>query len=63
MTNNIQYTVPNDYQIQIKLVRDADVRLYGTIDDSKGKKILLDDTISISASKHIAKIIKLKHDS
>jgi hypothetical protein len=60
MTNNIQYTVPNDYQIQLKLVRDADVRLYGTTDDSKGKKILLDDTISISASKHIAKIIKLK---
>lgn len=60
LTNKIQYTVPIDYQIQIKLVRDADVRLYGTTDDSKGKKILFDDTISISASKHTAKIIKLK---
>ena len=59
MTNSVQYTVPNDYQIQIKLIRDADVRLYGTTDDSKGKKILFDDTISISGSKHIAKIIKL----
>ena len=60
LTNKIQYTVPIDYQIQIRLVRDAAVRLYGTTDDSKGKKIHLDDIISISSSKHIAKIIKLK---
>lgn len=58
VTNNIQYTVPHDYQIQIKLNRDADVRLYGITDDSKGKKVLFDDTILISASKRIAKIIK-----
>jgi hypothetical protein len=60
VTNKIQYTVPLDYQIQIKLVRDADVRLYGTTQESKGKKVLFSDTISISASKHIAKIIKLR---
>jgi NAD+ kinase len=60
LTNKIQYTVPIDYRIQIRLVRNADVRLYGTTDDSKGKKIFFNDTISISASKHTAKIIKLK---
>lgn len=60
LTNKIQYTVPIDYRIQIKLVRDANVRLYGTTDESRGKKVLFDDTISISGSKHIAKIIKLK---
>ncbi|MFL6503249.1 MAG: hypothetical protein ACJ70W_06895 [Nitrososphaera sp.] len=60
LTNKIQYTVPIDCQIQIRLVRDAAVRLYGTTGDSKGKKIHLDDIISISSSKHIAKIIKLK---
>jgi len=60
LTNRIQYTVPIDYQIQINLIRDADARLYGTTDDSKGRKIHLDDIISISASKHIARIVKLK---
>lgn len=60
VTNKIQYTVPLDYQIQIKLVRDADVRLYGTTQESKGKEVLFGDIISISTSKHIAKIIKLR---
>ncbi len=60
LTNKIQYTVPIDCQIQIKLVRDANVRLYGITEDSRGKQALLDDKITISASKHIAKIIKLK---
>jgi hypothetical protein len=60
LTNKIQYTVPIDCQIQLKLVRDANVRLYGTTHESKGKKVLLNDKISISASKRIAKIIKLR---
>ena len=60
LTNKIQYTVPIEAQIQVKLVRNADVRLYGTTDDSRGKKILIDDTISISSSNQIAKIVKLK---
>lgn len=60
LTNKIQYTVPMDYQIQVRLVRDANVRLYGTSEDSKGKQVLLDDKITISPSKNTAKIIKLK---
>lgn len=60
LTNKIQYTVPIEAQVQIKLTRSADVRLYGTTEDSKGKKILLDDTVSISSSNQIAKIVKLK---
>lgn len=59
LTSKIQYTVPIEYRIEVKLIRNADVRLYGTTDDSKGKKILLDNKISISASNQIAKIIKL----
>jgi hypothetical protein len=62
LTDKIQYTVPIDCQIQIKLVRDADVRLYGTTEDSKGKEVLLNETVSITSSKHIAKIVKLKHN-
>jgi hypothetical protein len=60
LANKIQYTIPIESQIQVKLVRNADVRLYGTTDDSKGKKLLLDDTISITSSSQIAKIVKLK---
>jgi NAD+ kinase len=60
LTNKIQYTVPKDYQIQIKLVRDANARVYGTTEDSKGKQVLLDQKITISLSKNTAKIIKLK---
>ncbi len=62
ITNKIQYTVPIDCQIQINLVRDANVRLYGTTQDSKGKEVLSNHTISISASKNIAKIIKLREN-
>jgi NAD+ kinase len=60
LAKKIQYTLPIDCQIQIKLVRDAKVRLYGTTEDSKGKQVLLDDKISISGSERMAKIIKLK---
>lgn len=60
LTDTIQYTVPIESQIQIKLVRDASVRLYGTTEDSKGKPVMLSDTVSVSGSKRIAKIIKLK---
>jgi hypothetical protein len=60
LANKIQYTLPIDCQIQIKLVRYANVCLYGTTEDSKGKQVLLDDRISISGSERIAKIIKLK---
>jgi ribosome-associated protein YbcJ (S4-like RNA binding protein) len=60
LANKPQFTVPIEAQIQVKLVRNADVRLYGTTDDSRGKKILLNDTISISSSNQTAKIVKLK---
>ena len=60
LAKKIQYTLPIDCQIQIKLVRDAKVRLYGTTEDSKGKQVFLDDKISISGSERMAKIIKLK---
>lgn len=60
LTNKIQYTVPISCQIQIKLIRNANVRLFGISEDSKGKQVLLNDKIAISASKHVAKIVKLK---
>jgi hypothetical protein len=60
LTNKIQYTVPIDSQIQIRLVRNANARVYGTSLSSKGNKVVLGDKITICASSHVAKIIKLK---
>ncbi|HEY9387896.1 MAG TPA: hypothetical protein VIP70_12715, partial [Nitrososphaeraceae archaeon] len=59
ISHNIQYTVPIQSTIKINLIRDADVRLYGTTDDSKGTGVGIDDEIAIRASNRTAKIIRL----
>jgi hypothetical protein len=55
----IQYTVPIESTIKINLIRDANVCLYGTTDDSKGTAVGIDKEISIIASNRFAKIIQL----
>jgi hypothetical protein len=55
----IQYTVPIESTIKINLIRNANVRLYGTTDDSKGTAVGIDKEISIKASNRFAKIIQL----
>jgi hypothetical protein len=55
----IQYTVPIESTIKINLIRNANVRLYGTTDDSKGTAVGIDKGISIMASNRLAKIIQL----
>jgi hypothetical protein len=55
----IQYTVPIESTIKINLIRNANVRLYGTTDDSKGTAVGIDKEISIIASNRFAKIIQL----
>jgi len=55
----IQYTVPIESTIKINLIRNANVRLYGTADDSKGTAVGIDKEISIIASNRFAKIIQL----
>jgi NAD+ kinase len=59
-TRQIRYTVPLCSTIQIKLLRDANARLYGTTVHSKGVPVRLGDTISVTPSKRTAKIIKLR---
>jgi NAD kinase len=59
VSDQIQYTVPIESNIKINLIRDADVRLYGISDDSKGTAIGIKTEISISRSNRIAKIIQL----
>ena len=55
----IQYTVPFNSIIQINLIRQADVRLYGISEDSKGIRIGSKDKITIGPSNRTAKIIRL----
>jgi hypothetical protein len=58
----IRYTVPNQSIIKISLTRNADVRLYGTTENSRGIAITSDDEILISPSRRTAKIIRLDFD-
>jgi hypothetical protein len=58
----IRYTVPNQSIIKISLTRDADVRLYGTTENSRGIAITSDDKILIRPSRRTAKIIRLDYD-
>lgn len=58
ITRIAQYTIPISSKVKIKLIRDANCRLYGTTKDSNGIPIRIKDTITISQSENKAKIIK-----
>ena len=58
----IRYTVPKQSIIKIGLTRNADVRLYGTTENSRGIAITSDDKILIRPSRRTAKIIRLDYD-
>jgi hypothetical protein len=60
--SDIRYTVPNQSIIKISLTRNADVRLYGTTENSRGIAITSDDEILIRPSRRTAKIIRLNYD-
>jgi NAD+ kinase len=59
-SRKIRYTVPADSRIEIRLLRDARGRLYGTTLRSEGLAIRLGDTVTVTSSKQTAKIVKLK---
>jgi NAD+ kinase len=61
ISHRVSYAVPNSSCIEIKLVRMANVRLYGVTAHSSGIPIGLNDKITIRQSANTAKIIKLKH--
>jgi hypothetical protein len=56
---HIHYTIPFESLIKINVIRNANVRLYGTTNDSKGIAVETNTPIIISPSKKIAKIITL----
>ena len=60
--SDIRYTVPNQSIIKISLTRNADVRLYGTTENSRGIAITSDDEILIRPCRRTAKIIRLDFD-
>jgi hypothetical protein len=57
----IRYTIPYQSVIKISLTRNAEVRLYGTTEHSRGLAITSNDEIMISPSRHTAKIIRLDY--
>ena len=60
-SNYIRYTIPYQSIINIRLTRNADVRLYGTTEHSRGLAITSNDEIIISPSRRTAKIIRLDY--
>lgn len=60
-SHKIRYTVPPCSNIEIRLLRDAKARLYGTTLQSKGIPVRFGDTITVTSSKLRAKIIKLRN--
>jgi len=60
-TREIRYTIPLCSTVQIKLLRDANARLYGTTVHSKGVPVRLGDTITVTPAERTAKIIKLRN--
>lgn len=57
----IRYTIPFQSEIKINLTRNADVRLYGTTEHSRGLAVTSKNEIKISPSRRIAKIIRLDY--
>jgi hypothetical protein len=57
----IRYTIPFQSKIKLSLIRNADVRLYGTTEHSKGLAITSNDEIMIKPSRRTAKIIRLDY--
>ena len=55
----IHYTVPFKSLIKINVIRNANVRLYGTTNDSKGIIVETNTSIIVRPSKKIAKMITL----
>jgi hypothetical protein len=56
---HIRYTVPVSSTIEITVIREANIRLYGTTTHSKGVKIAWNKSITVSSSIKTAKIIRL----
>jgi len=60
-SEKIRYTVPLRSSVKLKLLRDANARLYGTTIHSKGIPVRLGDTITVTSANRTAKIIKLRN--
>lgn len=55
----IRYTVPVSSTIEITVIREANIRFYGTTINSKGVKISWNKPITVTSSTKTAKIIRL----
>lgn len=58
-SRKIRYTIPSCSTVKIKLLRDANARLYGITEHSRGAPVTLGDIITVTPTTRTAKIIKL----
>ncbi len=55
----LRYTVPWGSKIKVRLVRDADARLYGVTEERGGAKVSVKDVITIAPSESTTRVMKL----
>jgi NAD+ kinase len=58
-SRSVRYTVPYGSKIEIRLLRDASARLYGTTVHSKGIDFRVGDIVTIERSKRTARTVSL----
>jgi len=55
----LRYTVPWGSEVRIKLVREADARLYGVTDERGGVNVGVKDLITIRPSRSVTRLIRV----
>jgi hypothetical protein len=56
----LRYTVPWGCRVELSLFREADARLYGTVDSRAGVKVEFEDVVSVAPGKRATKVISLR---
>jgi len=59
----LRYTVPWGSSFRLRLTRDADARLYGTVRSRNGIRVRVGDSIDVRPSSNHTRVIRLRSDS
>jgi hypothetical protein len=55
----LRYTLPWESEVNVRLVREADARLYGVTEDRRGVRVGVKDLLAVLPSKGTTRLIKL----
>ena len=55
----LRYTVPWESEVKVKLVREADARLYGATQDRRGVRVGVNDLVTVRRSRGTTRLIRL----